>query len=381
VQVRLCAKGFGGANIVRLVKTLQASGAPGPEDNTDTMTATASFKWQSLVLFAIAALLLLFLIWPASQIFLVAFSAILFTILVDGLAKMATQWIPAVPPLVARIGVMVLMLALLAAFIILVGPRFSDQISQLSEQMPQAIRRLSNTISAMPWTQALQNLNLGYPKLTELQIMSAVTAVFSTVMQSGINLFVTLFIGFYMAISPDTYLQGFTHLIPKSKRERGCEILSALGHALRWWLVGRFASMAIVGVLTTIALQLINMPLALVLGVIAGLFTFVPYIGPIMSAVPAVLVALLESPVMALYVIVIYFVVQFIEGNFITPLLMERAVSLPPAVLLLAQFSMGIFYGLFGVLLATPLTIVLIIMIQMLYVQDVNRDRVKILGE
>jgi hypothetical protein len=375
VQVRLCAKGFGGANIVRLVKTLQASGAPGPEDNTDTHDGdgvvqvaipgavchcrfTLAISYLACITDIFGCLLRnpvhYFGGWPCQ----------------DGDTMDPGRPTTCCPHRCDGIDAGIVS-----------GVYNSGRTAFQRSDFPAQRTNASGHPTAMPWTQALQNLNLGYPKLTELQIMSAVTAVFSTVMQSGINLFVTLFIGFYMAISPDTYLQGFTHLIPKSKRERGCEILSALGHALRWWLVGRFASMAIVGVLTTIALQLINMPLALVLGVIAGLFTFVPYIGPIMSAVPAVLVALLESPVMALYVIVIYFVVQFIEGNFITPLLMERAVSLPPAVLLLAQFSMGIFYGLFGVLLATPLTIVLIIMIQMLYVQDVNRDRVKILGE
>lgn len=154
-----------------------------------------------------------------------------------------------------------------------------------------------------------------------------------------------------------------------------------LGHALSWWLVGRFASMAAVGVLTTLALSAIDMPLALVLGVIAGLFSFVPYIGPISSAVPAILIGLTESPWMAVYVVVIYAVIQFLEGNFITPLIQRRAVSLAPAVLLFSQFAMAVFYGLFGVLLATPLAIVLIVLVQMLYVQDVVKDPIKVLGE
>jgi predicted PurR-regulated permease PerM len=136
-----------------------------------------------------------------------------------------------------------------------------------------------------------------------------------------------------------------------------------------------------VGVLTTLALGLIDMPLALVLGVIAGLFTFVPFIGPISSVIPAMLIGLMESPLMALYALIIYSVVQFIEGNFLTPLIQKRIIAMPPALLLSAQFFMGVFYGLFGLLLATPLAVTGTVLVQMLYVQDYLKDSVRVLGQ
>ncbi|WP_405232714.1 AI-2E family transporter [Lentisalinibacter salinarum] len=116
-------------------------------------------------------------------------------------------------------------------------------------------------------------------------------------------------------------------------------------------------------------------------GVIAGLFSFVPYIGPIASIVPALLIALTESLPIALWVTVVYVAVQFIEGDFLTPLIQRRAVSLPPAVLLLAQFALGLFYGLFGVLLATPLAIVVIVVVQMLWVQGLVGEPIRVLGD
>jgi predicted PurR-regulated permease PerM len=254
-------------------------------------------------------------------------------------------------------------------------------MSQLGERLPRALDRLDEVIKEQPWGGLLEDVRLDRLKPSAPQILAGVSGVFSTAFEAMANLFVIFFIGLYLAINPDTYVQGLLHLIPRESRERGAQILQALGHALGWWLVGRFAAMAAVGFLTTIGLELIDMQLALVLGVIAGLLSFVPYIGPIASVVPAMLIGLTQSPMMAVYALIVYSLVQFIEGNFLTPLIQKRAVSMPPAVLLSAQFSMGLFYGLFGVLLATPLAVAIIVLIQMLYVQDVLKDRIRVLGE
>ncbi len=124
------------------------------------------------------------------------------------------------------------------------------------------------------------------------------------------------------------------------------------------------------------------MPLPLALGFIAGLLAFVPFIGPIVSAVPAVLIALVHGgPLMSGYVILIYAGVQFLEGNFITPVLQKYSVSLPPAVLIIAQFLLGIQFGVVGVLLASPIAVAGIVIVQMLYVQDVIGEDVEVLGD
>jgi predicted PurR-regulated permease PerM len=139
--------------------------------------------------------------------------------------------------------------------------------------------------------------------------------------------------------------------------------------------------MAVVGFLTAVGLWVAGIPLAFVLGLIAALLSFVPYIGPIASVVPAALVALAESPTKVLYVFIIYGVVQLLESYLITPLIQERAVSIPPAVLISAQVIMGILAGAIGVLMATPLAVVLIVLVQMLYLADVLGDPVSTLGE
>ncbi len=169
--------------------------------------------------------------------------------------------------------------------------------------------------------------------------------------------------------------------MPLEKRARAREVFIAIGRALRWWIVGRAFSMIAVGVLTMMGLFIIGLPLAPALSIIAGLLTFVPYIGPLFSAIPAILVALVEGPLVIVYVIIVYIIVQQLENHLITPLVQKRAVSIPPVVLLTAQLLIGILFGLFGVLLATPLAIVSIILVQMLYIEDVLGESIKILGD
>ncbi|MGD8590575.1 MAG: AI-2E family transporter, partial [Chromatiales bacterium] len=154
-----------------------------------------------------------------------------------------------------------------------------------------------------------------------------------------------------------------------------------LGHALRWWLIGRITSMTVVGILTGIGLWFIDMPLVLALSFTAAILSFIPLIGPILSAIPAVLLGLVEDPLKALNVLLVYTSVQFLEGNFITPLIQKRAIALPPAMLLTAQLLMGVLFGFFGVLLATPLAVTVIVVVQLLYVQDLLGSQVRVLGE
>ncbi len=324
--------------------------------------------------------LALFLAWPASQVLLVILASIMFAVFIDALAALIPRRL-AIPDLIARIGVVLLLVALIAVFFVVAGARVGDQFTQLSERLPRGIELVHQTVSHQPWHSLLYDVDLDQLKPSPALVMSKVTGVFSTAFGAITSMLVIVFIGFYLAIQPRLYIEGFIHLVPKQRRDRACKLIQALGHALRWWMLGRFLSMVTVGILTIIGLEIINMPLALVLGVIAGLFSFVPFVGPIVAAIPGILVALQESPAVATYAIVVYAVVQFLEGNVATPLIQKRVVSLPPAIMLIAQLFMGIFYGLFGLLLATPLAVVFIVAIQELYVRQIINDPVPLLGD
>lgn len=163
-------------------------------------------------------------------------------------------------------------------------------------------------------------------------------------------------------------------LFPGGKRERVSEILGMMGHQLRWWLIGRLAGMVIVGVVTAFSLKMMGIPLAGLLGLISGLLTFIPNLGPIISAIPVVLIALMESPSKAL-VAVFYTVLQMVEGYVLTPLILQKTVSLPAALLLSAQAILGSILGLAGIAMAAPITVSGMVLVNMLWVEKIEEEK------
>jgi predicted PurR-regulated permease PerM len=141
------------------------------------------------------------------------------------------------------------------------------------------------------------------------------------------------------------------------------------------------ASMIVVGLLTAVGLWALGMPLALTLGLLAALLTFIPNLGPTLAVVPAALLALLQSPTKSLYVILLYLVIQAVESYLLIPLVQRQAVSLPPALTITAQVLLGILVGGFGLVLATPLTAAVMVLVRMLYIEDALGDSVDMLSD
>ena len=171
---------------------------------------------------------------------------------------------------------------------------------------------------------------------------------------------VILVAALYMAAAPAQYVHGFAHLLPKIQRPKARRIMDRVGHDLRGWLVGQFLDMLVVGALVGISLWLLGMPLVFILAVIAATTNFVPYIGAIAGAVPAVLIALSMGWQQAVEVALVYTAIQTFEGNVTAPLIQQRAIALPMALTLVAQTAFGVVFGLFGVILATPITAAII---------------------
>jgi predicted PurR-regulated permease PerM len=170
------------------------------------------------------------------------------------------------------------------------------------------------------------------------------------------------------------YVRGTIRLVPPDYRLRAGEILGALGYTLKWWLIGQGVTMLVVAVATWLGLWALGVPLAFVLGVIAGLFNFIPNFGPLFSAVPATLLALTVSPERAIAVIILFIVLQNLEGNVLTPLIQRKAVDLPPALGIIAQILLGILVGPVGLILAWPLCAAVVLAVKMLYVEDTLGD-------
>ncbi len=342
-------------------------------------------------LVVVIALVLLFglpyLLQPIAQALLVIFAGILLAVFLDALVRLLEK-VVAMPRSLALALVLLLIVGACAAFSYFAGPRIVEQTSEMVDRLPAAIDTVQQKIEDIPWIHKLLPIGQGQgqggiPAGNELigKVSGYFTKFFTTFFGIFANTVIILFTGIYLAFSPQVYTRSLVHLLPQNRRERGDEVLDSVGQVLRWWLVGRISSMTIVGVLTAIGLLIVGEPLALVLGLIAGLLSFIPFLGPILSALPAVIIAFSRGMNMALYVIIVFIVVQMIESNLLTPLIQRKAVMLPPAFLVVAQFLLAILVGFFGIFLATPLTVLITVLVQMLYVQDVLGDEVKILGD
>jgi predicted PurR-regulated permease PerM len=185
-------------------------------------------------------------------------------------------------------------------------------------------------------------------------------------------------IGFFFALDPGLYMRGLVMLFPHSKRELVWELLRAEEYALRGWLLGTFISMVMIGATTTLILWAFGVPLALPMGLVIAVLEFVPIIGPIVGTIPVVLLALTVGPDTALWVFFIYFAAQFIEGNILVPLILQKTVELPPVITVTTQILFGIFAGTLGVLLATPIAAVVMVFIQVVYIRNLLGDPVEV---
>lgn len=328
------------------------------------------------------ALIGLYLVRSFATTLLLVFAGVLFGVFVDGVSGLLRGWLR-VPRWLALILTILLLVGPCTLFFWLEGPHVAQQVQQLAQQLPRSADTLQKELQKTDWGRAvLKSLPFsGYAQLSFMSLVGSVSQVVSVTLQILGSLVFIFFLGIYLAAESEVYLRGFLILFAREHRRRGREVMRALGTALRWWLLGRAVTMTLMGALTTLALWFMNVPLALVLGIIAGIFLFVPYLGAVAAAIPACLIALMESPTKAVWVAVVYTGVHVFEGYTITPYVQKRAVALPPAMLLSVQLLSAALFGVLGVIFSTPLMLVVIVLIQTLYLQDVLGENVALLGD
>ena len=319
-----------------------------------------------------------------ANVLLVVFAGVLFAVVLTTASRWLTDH-TFLGPRTAYALVVVLTGALVAGFLWLAGARLSSQVAQLTERLPEVVQQIRSSLQESGWgslllTEVQQGQGGGGGGVPGMDALGGISGVFRTMFGAITNLVVVLVLALYLALSPDLYVRGTLHLLPHAYRQRGREVLSAMGTALSRWMMGRLASMLVVGILTAVGLSLAGVPLALVLGLIAAVLSFVPFIGPLLASIPGILVAASQSLHLALMAAVVYGAAQFVESYLITPLIQRRAVYLAPALLIAAQVLMGVLFGILGVFLATPLTVAIVVAVQMLYVESVLGDEVTVLG-
>jgi predicted PurR-regulated permease PerM len=313
------------------------------------------------------------LIWIIDDVLLLVFASALFAVGLDGLATGIAKRTP-----LARGWALALVLVLLTSFLgffgYLILPRFFEQLDDLWQTFLGFLERMQGYLYEAGWTETFFNNN-GQGREQLADISQKIAEHLATATTSGMSaiasLIIFLAITIFAAADPGLYRRGLLRLLPVHRRQRMDETFSAVAHALHWWFLGQIVSMLLLGATVSLGLWLIGIELWLSLGVLTALLTFIPFLGPIIAAIPIVIVGFTAGMQTGVIVLVFYLIIQNVEGNFIVPMIQHRAVNLAPALLISVQVLMGVLFGVLGLILAAPLTVVAMVMTKMLYVEDV----------
>ncbi|MBW3542880.1 MAG: AI-2E family transporter [Planctomycetes bacterium] len=317
---------------------------------------------------------LLFVVWYAGRVLLLAVAGVLLGVLLSAASGWLHRW-TRIRESVCLGVVLVSLVAAVAGLGWWVGETVAAQAAELSRALPEAVKSVRTSLEQHTWGRwIVERLPDSGSILSSSQTLTRVTGFASTSLSILLDVVVIFFVGAYAAAEPKVYVKGFLHLLPKPRRARAGEVIEAVGTTLRWWMAGKLCSMAIVGLLIGIGLWIIGIKLALVLALVAMVLELVPNFGPLIAAVPAVLLSLLDKGTSVWAVVGLYAGVQMVESYLLLPLIQRRTVYLPPAVTILALILLGWLGGVLGVLVATPLTAAAMVVIKMLYVQDVLDD-------
>jgi predicted PurR-regulated permease PerM len=351
-------------------------------------------------------LLALTLVWTAREIVLTAFLGVLFGLAVGAGADQLTRL--RIPRGLGAPLVVVAFLGTLFGVGAAIAPTVRTQVIELRTRVPEAVDRIEAWVNARP---ALAGLFLGghevaasptgahapanagqvQGRVPEVAVAPAPTLreriteqlsgtarylfpFLSSTVTVAAGLFLILVLAIYVGADPALYHVGLMHLFPHGSRQRAGVVLTRVATVLRKWLVTQLVAMLVMGIVSTLVLLMLGVKAAVALGVIAGLLEFVPTVGPILAAVPAIAMGFLDSPEKALTVGLAYLVIQQLEGHVLIPLLMKEGMDLPPALTIVAQAVMALLFGFLGLMVAVPLLAVVIVPIKLLYVQGVVGD-------
>ncbi|HUP65706.1 MAG TPA: AI-2E family transporter [Thermoanaerobaculia bacterium] len=302
------------------------------------------------------------LLWFARHLFLIATLGVLFGLVLSaGADWLERRKVPRPLAILMLLATLVGSVWLLGNWL---GPTLSEQQESLRQRVPEALERLETWIGSSLGTDPSPGGDEKGDLVDTLQeratnesgkIAGHLFSIFATVAGAVGAVILILVVAIYTAASPDVYRRGILQLTPKAARERMSNFLRDLARLWRRWMVAQLISMSVIGLLTTGVLLLLDVEAAVALGVLAGLAEFIPLFGPLLSAIPAILIAFVDSPEKALWVLLAYIVIQQIESNVITPIVMREGVELPPLVTVIGGALFALFGGFAGLLVAVPI--------------------------
>jgi predicted PurR-regulated permease PerM len=357
---------------------------PGPRDGATPLVPdptrltlrTFALRVAVAVLVAVMIVVIVYILWQGVRILLEAFAGVLFAVFLTTLS----DWVSRRTGLRHAWSLTIVLVALallLGGFGWLLATRLAAETVELNRTLPESLRQLRDMVAGTgPGRYLLQLLpKNGEDWLGRPQTLAQLSGFVFGLADFLVALAVFFFVGVFGAAEPDVYRAGLLHLVPPSRRDRAAQALGAITANLRWWLAGQVFMMIAIGIMTGLGLWLLGIPLPLLLGLLAGVLEVVPYLGPWLSFIPAVLMALVVGPWHVVFVTVLFLGIHILEGYVLGPLVQRKAVRLPPALTLVAQVLLGTLLGLLGLFVAAPLTAAVVVGLKMLYVQDTLGDK------
>ncbi|WP_373489036.1 AI-2E family transporter [Blastomonas sp.] len=362
--------------------TSETDHAPSVAEPQITAAAHAPLSPGTVAMATLIVVTIVGLCWiivDLSRFFMLVFAAIVLGAVFDAVA----QWIFRIPGMRRGVALALSIIGIITLFIgafVLFGSQLASEFDTIRETLPKAIKGLEGFLDRNGLGERAAALTeIGSEDISRLVSQAGGYAL---AVSSGIADFVLVLVGaIFLAADPATYRRGFLLLIPAKGEPVAEQALDDASRGLRGWMMGQSVSSLVVGVLTWIALTLLEVPAAGGLGIIAGLLDIIPLIGPVIAGVPAVLLAFTVSPMVALWTLLVFLGIQQLQGNFLQPMIQKHAVDVPPALLLFAVLAAGLLFGFIGVLLAAPLTIVTFVFVQRIYVRAILGKPIRIVGK
>jgi predicted PurR-regulated permease PerM len=336
-----------------------------------------TFVRRALIVIALAGLALL--LWQLRTVLVLLFGAVVMGTIIRAISEPLSKHLR-LPDGVAVLTAVLLLVGVLAGVGWLLGQRIAAQTDALAETLPRALAQVD---------QWLGSFGLAHPFSTWFAqlhssggtLVSRFGSWLSTASSGLANFLIVFFGGVFLASEPRFYRTGAIKLIPEASRGVFSQALDESEHALRLWLKGELIAMLVIGLMTGAGLWLLGVQSWLVLGILAGFFEFIPFAGPILSAIPGILIALVQSPQLALWTTLMYIFVQHSEAYLIQPVIQQYAVDVPAVVLLFSLLAFAALFGPIGILFAAPLSVVSYVLIKRLYVIEALDTPTPIPGE
>lgn len=316
------------------------------------------------------------LLWLVGQVLLIVFAGILLAVALSALAAGVTHW----TPIPRNWSLFIVTLALGAALVglgFLVVPQAIEEIGTLVQRLMEIAGNVQQWVESLPVFAGDNDAgdDGGNGAMGTFQdAAGAAAGVVMGVLGVVGTVVVVIVIGIFMAADPRLYIDGFLKLVPQQSRLRAGEAMSLIGYVLRWWLLGQLVSTAVLGILTGLGLFVVGIDLWLGLAALTAILTFVPFLGPIVAGIAVVSIAFATGLETGIIVFVFFLALQNLEGYILTPMIQQRAVLMPPALLITMQVLFGTLFGAPGLIFAAPLTAAGLVAVNLLYIEDVLGD-------